>query len=216
MWYIWGLFLYNVITPYLISFLCLKKLMIASFIISFVLGFKFIDNAYFDAQRIINFYPFFLIGVLLKRTYEKKIIDNGNNRNNIKWIGVFWTLMLFYLIITYYIPGFPYQTGFMESHGFSIYDFSIRWATYGLSILLSISMIMIMPNKKMWISQYGSRTMNVYLLHMSIIFPLCWGVFRPFMNVWYGYILYIFFVPAICSLLFSRRIDVIMKQILMR
>jgi hypothetical protein len=36
------------------------------------------------------------------------------------------------------------------------------------------------------------------------------------MNVWYGYILYIFFVPAICSLLFSRRIDVIMKQILMR
>ena len=52
------------------------------------------------------------------------------------------------------------------------------------------------------------------MLHMSIIFPLCWWLMRPIMNEWYGYLLYIFVVPFVCSFLFSEKVDMLMKPIL--
>lgn len=122
--------------------------------------------------------------------------------------------MLLYCGICYFKNGFCYGTGFMQYHGMSLIGFICKWSNFILCLLLSVLVIMAMPNRKIWFSQYGSRTMNVYMLHMSIIFPFCWLLMRPIMNEWYGYILYSCGVPMLCVLLFCKKIDYFMRPVL--
>ena len=55
--------------------------------------------------------------------------------------------------------------------------------------------------------------MNVYLLHMTIVFILCWGIGIKFMTEWYGYVFMIVIVPLICMMLFSYPVDKLMRKI---
>ena len=188
------------------------KILILSILVAVVCGFCFLDNNILDAQRVVNFYPFFLIGMCLRK--QEMRIYALNKGNKFIWSLIFSTIIFAYLIICYYKNGFCYGTGFMQIHGFSIFGFVCKWLNFMLCLLLSVSVMMIIPNRKLWVSSYGSRTMNVYMLHMSIIFPLCWWLMRPIMDEWYGYLLYIFVVPFVCSFLFSEKVDMFMKPIL--
>lgn len=213
MWYLWSLFLYSVITPFLIHKMSVERLMGLTLALVFVLGFKFICNNFLDAQRVVNFYPFYVFGIMLRKK-ESKIYDK-DNRKIIIWPVIFVFSSAAYIVLCYVKTGFCYGTGFMSSYGLSLVGFISRWLNYGLTLIMSISVIMIVPDKETLITKYGARTMNVYLLHMSIIFPMCWWLMRPIMHEWYGYCLYIVVVPAICSILFSKCIDKVMKPILL-
>lgn len=212
MWYIWALFIYNLITPVLKNVLGLKKLMLLSISITIIIGFLSISNNFFDVQRVINFYPYFLVGICLRRKEESVYLLNRKYKN--VWITGFISIMLLYCGICYFKNGFCYGTGFMQYHGMSLIGFICKWSNFILCLLLSVLVIMAMPNRKIWFSQYGSRTMNVYMLHMSIIFPFCWLLMRPIMNEWYGYILYSCGVPMLCVLLFCKKIDYFMRPVL--
>lgn len=212
MWYIWALLLYNVITPLLLNKLGNTKTLALSILLAVICGFRFLDNNILDAQRVVNFYPYFLIGICLRK--QELRIYSLNKKNKFIRSSSFFILIIVYLILCYYRNGFCYGTGFMQIHGFSIVGFISKWLNFILCLLLSASVMMIIPNRKLWVSSYGSRTMNVYMLHMSIIFPLCWRLMRPIMNEWYGYLLYIFVVPFVCSFLFSEKVDMFMKPIL--
>ena len=212
MWYIWALFLYNMITPYLLARVGLKKLMVYSLIVSFVCGFWFLPNSCLDAQRVVHFYPFYVIGIYL-RTKDKYIYGEARNAHK-HWLSIFVVTTLIYIIMCMWKPGFCYGTGFMASHGMSLYGFVQMWGNFVLTLLQSMSVIMLMPNRPLFFTKYGSRTMNVYMLHMCIIFPLCWYLMRPIMNEWYGYALYIIGVPCLCMFLFSKPVDSFMQCLL--
>ncbi len=186
--------------------------MVITLLIVFLLGFKFISNNILDAQRVVNFYPFFLLGIIMKDKADA--IYNEKIRKRIIWPVLFIILTVVYIVLDYYHYGFCYGTGFMSSHGLSLLGFISRWLNYLLTVGMPISVIMMMPNRLTGITKYGGRRMNVYLLHMVIIFPVCWLFMRPIMHEWYGYCLYIFVVPAFCALLFSKRVDSIMRPIL--
>ncbi|OWV16419.1 hypothetical protein B7990_11810 [Fibrobacter sp. UWB4] len=131
-----------------------------------------------------------------------------------------YVLMFFCLLAYFFISlkfyGFSYGTGFTETHGFNLLVFGMRWTNYALTTVMSVSLIAIMPNKKYWFTQYGTRTMNVYLLHMSIVFPVCWCFLRPFMHCWYGYVSYAVLVPLfVIFLCFSDFVDKEMKKVLL-
>lgn len=127
---------------------------------------------------------------------------------------LFFMTILLYLLLTYLFPGFCYGSGFMSSHGMSLFGFASRLMSYILNFALCFFLIAIMPDRKLWFSKYGTRTMNVYLLHMSILFPVCWYIMRPYMHEWYGYLIYMIIVPLACCLLFSEKVDQLMKLFL--
>lgn len=212
MWYIWALFVYGMVTPWLMKCLGLNKLLVLSLVVSFVCGFKFVSNDWLDARRIVHFYPFYVIGMWL-RTKERSIYEASIHTRN-RCLMVFLVCHVVYFFLCYRFPGFCYGTGFIGCHGLSIVGLAFKWANFILTLVMSISLIMIMPNKELGYSRYGSRTMNAYMLHMSIVFPLSWYYFRPFMNEWYGYILTVAVVPAICLVLFSKKVDDMMKSVL--
>lgn len=212
MWYIWALFIYNIITPISINIIGSKSLTSLSILMSVFIGFIPVSNNFFDIQRVINFYPYFLVGVCLKKNDNEVYLLNKTHKR--LWVNGFVFLMLLYCGICYFKNGFCYGTGFMQYHGMSLIGFIYKLSNFILCLLLSIIVVMVMPNRKIWFSKYGSRTMNVYMLHMSIIFPLCWLIMRPIMNEWYGYVLYILGAPILCAILFCKKIDSIMKPIL--
>ena len=212
MWYIWSLFIYNLLTPILLDKMGLRRLLLCSLVLAIVCGFRFPDNNIADIQRVVNFYPFFVIGMVLRK-YQSRVYLMNQNGKLISGI-VFIMAILSYLILCYFRPGFCYGTGFMHVHGLSITGFVSKWLNFALCVALSISVIALMPNRKLPFSKYGSRTMTVYMLHMSIVFPLCWVLLRPVMYEWYGYVLYIVGVPFVCAFLFNEKVDSIMKVIL--
>lgn len=70
------------------------------------------------------------------------------------------------------------------------------------------------PNKECRISRYGARSMNVYLLHMLLVFPLSYGVFShlPHTPLWVG--LNVTLVPLLGTLLFCDKVDGLMNRLL--
>lgn len=212
MWYIWALFVYGMITPWLLKTFSLTQLLALSIAVSFVCGFKFISNNWLDAQRIVHFYPFYVTGMWL-RTKERTIYEASRTvRRNCLW--VFLLCHVAYFLLCYRFPCFCYGTGFGGSHGLSLVGFAFKWTNFIMTLTMSICLMMVMPNKELGFSRYGSRTMNVYMLHMAIIFPLSWYYLRPVMDEWYGYLLYVVVVPSLCLILFSKRVDDVMKIIL--
>lgn len=212
MWYIWVLFVYGMVTPWLMKRLGLTRLLVLSLAVSFICGFKFVSNDWLDAQRVVHFYPFYVIGMWLRN--KERIIYEVSHTARRNWLAVFLLCHVAYFLLCYRFPGFCYGTGFSYSHGLSLFGIAFKWANFVLTLVMSVSLMMVMPNKELGISRYGSRTMNVYMLHMTIVFPLSWYYFRPFMNEWYGYILLVIVVPTICLVLFSKKVDDMMKKIL--
>ena len=214
MWYIWALFIYAIITPLLLRVMGgVNNLLICVFIIVFFCGFWFIPNHFFDAQRVLNFYPFYLFGIKINKDMNERIIERDSTTQR-KWMCVFLSCIIMYIVLTMKFHGFCYGTGFMSSHGFSILGLVSRWLNYLLCIIMSWSVIMIVPKYNTWFTQYGKRTMNVYMLHMAVIFILSFYMCRPVKHEWYAYILCIFVTPTICSLLFSKKIDQVMSKVL--
>lgn len=72
MWYIWSLFIYNLLTPILLDKMRLRRLLLCSLVLAIVCGFHFPDNNIADIQRVVNFYPFFVIGMVLRK-YQSRV-----------------------------------------------------------------------------------------------------------------------------------------------
>ena len=189
----------------------LKQLLCLSLLGAFLVGIYCTPYRYFELPRVFSFYPFFVIGLWLSQ--NKDYIYKSEKKTRWKWFVLFIVLIGFYEVLTYKIPGLCYLTGFTAHHGLSIPGFIMRWTTYILNILLSFAAIMIMPNKKFWFTKYGCRTMNVYLLHMTVVLILCWGIGINFMTEWYGYVIMIALVPLFCMALFSSPVDKLMRKI---
>lgn len=213
MWYLWALYIYYNITPYLLKKLSLNKLIISSITIGIIVGYISCVGTKLALSRVLCFYPFFLIGILIRNKYSR--FCYSNNYHTVGWICMILSIIL-YIILQTYKPGIVYYSGFMTGYFSHHIGGAYRLFTYVICIIMSLSMIAIMPNKKMWFSQYGSRTMNVYLLHMCIVFPSCWYICENIRHDLLAYIICLFIAPLLCCLLFCKIISRFMNRILLR
>ena len=211
MWFLWALFIYYLLTPILLRHIKLYILLFVSFIVALASGFIDIIGNLLQLSRVICFYPFFIFGIMLKEN-DKYLhtISRGY-----KWFLGLLALSLLYIVADKSFPSIVYQTGFTGGFGISLSGLALRVFTYMMCFAMSICFIFVMPNRKLWFSKYGSRTMNVYVLHMLIIFPCTWYLGPKIMNHWYGYLFLIIGVPVLRLPLFSKYIDSFMKKVLL-
>lgn len=211
MWYLWALFIYYLLTPLLLRYLRLSTLFVLSLAFALIAGvIPFIGGA-LQLSRVICFYPFFIMGMLL-REHSDQMKPIGRKY---QWAIVLLTLSILYIVIDFFFPGVVYQTGFVSGYGLSIRGFVWRVFTYFMCMAMCLAVIYAMPEKKLWFSKYGTRTMNVYLLHMLIVFPCTWYVGSAIKDEWYGYVFLIIGVPLLCMPLFSKKVDCLMKKVLL-
>lgn len=124
-------------------------------------------------NRIVGYYPFFVLGILLRRDMVK--IETKVSRK--ACILTLLSIICLYVIACWSIHSFAYKSGFYLAFAGGIKSSVLTAGSYFTIILICILLLMIVTGKKKWYSKYGARTMNVYVLHMMVVFPLCYGVF---------------------------------------
>lgn len=122
---------------------------------------------------------------------------------------VVWELFI------YYFPGYTIATGFDFGYGLYVMPLLLRISLQVTILITGYCVIQVFPNKELWFTKYGKRTMNVYLLHGIIVLPFAYQVFPPFAEAdWLVRILMILLPTVLCMALFSQPIDTMMKKIL--
>ena len=199
MWFFFALFIYTVFTQIVIKKVPALILLLGSFVFAIIVcRFSFFNHDVFQLSRIISHYPFFLIGIVLK---EKDLLRFREHKKvRILSFLIFAIIYIGNFIISKHIKKLLFVTAF--DHPTSpIYE------SYGILLcsVLSICILLFTPDKKYITTKLGSRTLAPYLLHMCIVFPICWTIGLPYINTWYGIIIYMIATPILCLVLFNSK-----------
>ena len=145
MWYLWVLFIYCLITPKLLKY-DFKVLLSASVFLSLVAGFfPFIGGA-FSLSRMIGFYPFFLLGI--KMSQSGKVDGWIRDKRAVRWARVIFVVtMLLFLLLFYYYRPISLNISFNHDYAGNWHKMLQRAFTYVVCVVLSISLIVSMPNR---------------------------------------------------------------------
>lgn len=214
MWYIWALFIYNLIIPHVIKLFGVKRILPCSLLLVVIFNILPFPNS-FQICRIFNFLPFFVLGMVMKRY---SFVERLNGIAKYRKIGTasFIVCIMMYFLITYFHSGIVFDTGMTTNTGLSIKSILIRLFTYSINTLMVLNLVLFVPDKVYWFTGLSRTTLNVYMLHMSVIFVVGWSVLPFFMNEWYGYLYALLFVPLLCCGLFTMKIGKIMNIILLK
>ena len=213
MWYLMALFLYSILTKWIRRFIGITQYLIFACILAVAVGFLPIPNRYFDIQRISCLFPCFVFGLWFKKRIDSQIATIKIMR----WLrlacaGILVLCILYNLFVIRYSPSMA--GAFTTYYGLNMKAALGKWIMMTVRIMACVCLIVLMPNKEYWFTKYGSRTMNVYLLHDTLILLICWGLLYNYRFEWYGLLSCILLVPLLCTLLFSSHVDKFLKKIL--
>lgn len=175
-WYMFVLAFYILIT-YLLRNIDKKFILYSSLLLSIFVGYDNSINDFLYLSRSIVFYPFYILGQIIKK--EDVLALNQNKSLKICGFIIFlawfflcvWDVDQIYLLRSLFTGKNPYsiQSVFVK------YGFLYRMLCYMISIIIGLSLICIIPKRKIFIiSEYGKRTFQIYFWHQIIILFLVW------------------------------------------
>lgn len=166
LWFLLSLFFWKVSLKHLIK---IKYILPISFLLGLLVG--LVPNGdILSFSRTIVYLPFFLLGYYTK--YDD--IDRLNKNSNI-WLGIlgislFIALFLFISENNTIDYRFLYGSYSYYELGLNIFEGILyRIALYIISIVLSILIIILIPNKKTFYTHIGKSTMCIYVFHVYIV-----------------------------------------------
>lgn len=169
-WYLFALAIFYIIT-YFLKGLNIKFVLLMWIILSCISGYDQSIGDFMTISRIIVYYPFFLLGYYMN---PEKILRISQK----KGIIISSVIFLFLLVLLvfrnidslYFIR--PLLSGRNAFRSLGEYEYLggiLRLLYYPFVILVSISIISIIPNIKLCISTLGKRTLQVYCLHTLVL-----------------------------------------------
>lgn len=203
MWFLWALFVWGLITPFLRKLGSYKMLLIISLVVAAISSFW--GTRYLRISHLIGFYPYYLVGIILGEHSDQ--VYRFNSLFKKKSVIVFCTATFVYFLANHFFPGLAVASDSSAVYSFTKWGIFVKVFSYVINPVLAISFIGIIPNKELIISKYGAKTMNCYCWHMTLIFLICWGIGASFRCEWYGYVLNMVMVPLLSFLLYSKPID---------
>jgi len=175
-WYILGIFFWRLLAPYF-NFYPRKITFIGVLALSIVIGFYKDFNTFLGLYRIIYFMPFFVFGYYSDNFFSFK-------QKFQKYTLIFTPLLILALsaifIFSVYSPKYNslLSDAYTPIYGYNVYNqnkihvFLIRIFGIFSSSIISFLVLFIIPEYKTIFSHLGGRTMNVFLLHMFLVFPV--------------------------------------------
>lgn len=147
-------------------------LLIFSIVLSFLVGYDSSIGDFLCLSRIIVFFPYFLLGLMLD---SKKLLKT-TGKPFFRLIAVCMLLGLaylsanseeFYLLRPLFTGRHPYSN--MEDLG--TYASVLRLLCYVFSMVGILSVISLTPRRKTIFTTWGQRTISVYFWHYLIVYP---------------------------------------------
>lgn len=170
MWYLFSMFIWRLLLPDLVR---VKKIFVISLIVGLFYGFFNEFGAYMSLARTIGYFPYFIAGFLTEKEMLEKLCIS--KYKVMKCIAITIVAILNALIWVIYNlkPEFlwkdrAYDFFSMETlHNlwFEIWLYVIGFGFVFLFITLTTS-------KKYFFTNYGQKTLTIYLLHIYLVAPL--------------------------------------------
>ncbi len=126
-------------------------------------------------MRIVVFFPFFLVGYMLKPEQILKLISA-------KWIKIsaaFVAIVVFIIFLVSPLAYDVFRSMFTGRNDYSYLEqysdlgFAVRAVSYVVSAVFGFSLICLVPNKNLgFISKVGTKTLQIYFWHKAFLFVM--------------------------------------------
>lgn len=163
MWFLVSIITLKLILPYITKF---RHPIIISLVIAVLAGYEPLIGSFLSLSRTIVFMPFFLLGYYCDDHFLKKI-KNIPTRTALS--AVLLSLLVLFILA-------PFDLGFLfNDRGYEMMDINHWYAGFfrlGFllwSVILTVCFLSLVPEKQKWFSDFGKRTMQVYLTHGFVL-----------------------------------------------
>jgi fucose 4-O-acetylase-like acetyltransferase len=171
-WYLLGLLFWRVAIPYY-NFFNIKVSFFLTIVLTFIIGFFEDFNTFLGLYRIIYFFPIFILGYYCSDL--KALLDKYS-----KYKHYFIITSLVGLILIFLASFFKSDFNLAISFAYSPYSnyrdldftFYLRLIGFFSSLVISIGLLYLVPNKKFKMTYLGENTLSIFLLHMFFVFPI--------------------------------------------
>ena len=144
----------------------------ASFLLGLLAGFETTMGYYMSLQRIFYFLPFFVLGFVLKKHFDPEELIEFVKIPKVRIIFVSLCSLILILVfaltdhiyVRWLWAAFSYQSLAHEGYGLHV-----RLIIYICAVIISIAVISLIPNVKMFFSYIGEHSIRVFLLHGFIM-----------------------------------------------
>ncbi|MDR2458339.1 MAG: hypothetical protein LBD41_07705 [Clostridiales Family XIII bacterium] len=176
-WYMWSCAVWFLMIPILRKTPA-KIAIPASIIIGVVSGYCNWVNSFFALVKILGFLPFFVVGYYLTTKHFDPLL-----RAKAKWriLSIIF-LFIFAIIAVVFRNVFiattksmlevrvPFSMTWQSDSGIGpeIY-WLLRLFHYASIFIVSIAFVLIVPMRKTFITSYGGRTLQIYIIHTAIV-----------------------------------------------
>jgi fucose 4-O-acetylase-like acetyltransferase len=178
LWFLLALGIFRLILPYLAL---LRFPLLIAVVMSVSVGYFDNVDSTFSLSRAIGILPFFIIGWKAK---EWGVVDRWRRVASHGWIVRVVAVAVLAAWLVVVVVGIRYWRE-IDLRFWFFYDDSYtglggdqwwaglaRLALIALAVLLTAAFFVLIPRGETWITDFGTSTMYVYLLHSFILYPL--------------------------------------------
>lgn len=172
LWYLACLCWWFLVLPY-VSRLQPKYLLITAFVFGLLIGYDTKTGDFMSITRAINHFPFFLIGYYFKSEWLFKFRNKWTQAASIIIIATvsIWTYYNLDVIPSRIITSnYNYYNSNLKVLNSSYTMFLNRLLFYIIALILCACFMLLVPRGKAFFTRFGSRTLQVYILHRFLYF----------------------------------------------
>ncbi len=175
-WYVFALAIWLVMT-FILKNINPKYLIIFSVILGVIIGYDSNVKEVAVLSRIIVFYPFFLLGFYVTKESLKKFVDKIHEYK-FKILSLITLACVFTICYLFSEDLMFLKMFFTGQNPYEYIDIPIdvpctgavcRIFGYLIAIFMSLAVMCLIPRRKTFFSSFGSKTMQVYVLHYLVI-----------------------------------------------
>lgn len=172
LWYLMALFFWRLLSPVILKIPGHLILMTAA---GLLIGCTELDN-FLSIPRILYFFPFFLAGLHFDSSLLYKL---RTRQNRLISLGVLGAYLLFLFTDNFHrhlTPWIFYGRYSYWDMGMSVMEGApIRLLCYGVSFLLLLLLLLVLPDTASRFSVLGERTLAIYICHGFVFSTLRYG-----------------------------------------
>lgn len=175
-----------------------RVLFVISVLLALVLGYDFSLTTQFSISRIIVFWPFFLLGTMTDRARLQAVMKKSFVRiaGLILLIASLFLICFFYRKISFISPMLSGKNAYNALKDRWIpYGLFIRAGTYVLTVILSFSIMAVVPQRRFFFTKWGSRTLGIYFWCLPVY--LISVQFFSNLRIWQYFIISILLIPVL-------------------
>ena len=189
-----------------------KVLLAISIVVALAAGYDFSLTTQFSVSRIIVFWPFYLVGVMADREVILSVMRRGGVRiaGAVGLIAAVAVLWLTYDRLSFIRPMLTGKYAYDSlAEPFVTYGGLVRLGVYVLAVVLSLLVMAVVPDRELFFTRYGSRTLPIYFFCL-FIYQLSSAYF-PSLRIWQYFVLSIVLIPVLGNKWFNKALTSIIR-----